>query len=388
MSRGEGLLFALALAAAAMSLGYLAICVWAGLLWRGRGSKPATQSTCPAVTILKPLCGAEPGLAENLRSFCDQTYPTFQILFGARESDDPALEVAREVAAAFPDRDITVLAGSQPLGENRKVNTLAHLIQYARYDVLVVADSDISVGPDYLREVVAPLSDPSIGIVTCLYRAASTGSLWSRLVALGIEEWFLPAVLVSRAFGSSVYCSGSTIALRRTVLEATGGFETLAGFLADDFELGRRIRQLGLRSVLSRHEVTTTVHEPDFRALFTHELRWMRTIRAVQPLGHAFLFMSNALPMTLLAACFGGRHPWALLLFPLALALRVALHYTLPRAPAANSQWAAWAIPLRDFLSFGVWIASFSNRSVIWRNQTMAVRPDGILYRSETPRPA
>jgi len=145
---------------------------------------------------------------------------------------------------------------------------------------------------------------------------------------------------------------------------------------------------LGLKSIVSAHEVTTIVHEPDFRSLLAHELRWMRTIRAAQPLGHAFLFTSNALTMTLLPAWFAGRHPGLLLLFPLALALRVGLHFALPRPQTADNRWAVWKLLLRDFLSFGVWIASFSTRQVTWRSQTLRVRPDGVLYRSGTPRPA
>jgi ceramide glucosyltransferase len=339
----------------------------------------------------------EAELEENLRSFCEQTYPTVQLLFGARDDTDPALDVARRVAAAYPDRDVTVLAGAQPLGTNRKIDTLANLLPSARHDVLVIADSDIHVGPEYLHHVVAPLlMDPSVGLVSCLYRGMPTPSFWSRLGALAIDEWFLPSVLVSRVLGSSAYCSGATMVLRRGVLERIGGLEALAPRLADDYEMGARVRQLGLRSVIAQYEVMTTVHEPDARALVKHELRWMRTIRAAQPLGHAFMFITYAVPLTVIAALFAPLVPWLLALPLLAIALRVALHIVLQRGAPTDVGAARrevvrryqvlWLIPLRDLLSFGIWIASFTSREVVWRRLAMRVRTDGVLLGGEDGR--
>lgn len=392
----ESIAFALALAVAGLSLVYVAACIVVVSMWRWRWAEvPATAF--PPVSVLKPLCGSEPGLEENIRSFCEQSYPAMQILFGARASDDPALDAARRVPAAFPGRDIRILAGDTPLGANRKINTLAHLLPSARHDVLVIADSDIRVGPAYLREVATPLADASVGLVTCLYRGIPTPSVWSRLAALGIDEWTMPSVLVSRMLGSTAYCSGATMALRREVLEAIGGFPVLARLLADDHELSARISALGLRIVVSRYEVATTVHEPDFRALFTHELRWMRTIRTAQPIGHAFLFITYALPMTLVALPFAARHAWVLALPLLALALRTVLHGVVqypvmldapvPPRTMYHDRRSIWLVPARDLLSFAVWIASFASRRVTWRERTMHVRPDGVLLTLEEGRP-
>ncbi|HET7295626.1 MAG TPA: bacteriohopanetetrol glucosamine biosynthesis glycosyltransferase HpnI, partial [Gemmatimonadales bacterium] len=272
MIEGPRIAFVLAVVLGGLSLLYAALCVVAVVAWRRRRADPA-GTELPPVTVLKPLCGLEPDLEENLRSFCHQAYPTVQLLFGARSGDDPALEVARRVAAEFPGREIEVLSGERALGGNRKINTLANLLPSARHDVFVIADSDIRVGPTYLREVVTPLLDPAVGLVTCIYRGAPTGPFWSRFGALAIDEWVFPSVLVSLVLGSTDYCSGATMALRRDTLEAIGGFAALAPWLADDHELGARVWALGLRRVVSRYEVATTVHEPDFRTLFAHELR-------------------------------------------------------------------------------------------------------------------
>ena len=381
--------FVLAVVLAGLSLLYTAMCFVTAVAWRRRRAD-ASATALPPVTVLKPLCRLEPDLEANLRSFCEQMYPTVQLLFGARSGDDPALEVARRVAAAFPERDIEVLSGERALGGNRKVNTLANLLARARHQVLVIADSDIRVGPTYLRDVVTPLRDAAVGLVTCTYRGAPTRCFWSRLGALAIDEWVFPSVLVSLALGSSDYCSGATMALRRQTLEAIGGFAALAPWLADDHELGARVCALGLRTVVSRYEVTTTVHEPSFQALFAHELRWLRTIRTSQPLGHAFLFITYVVPMTLLALPFAPRHPLALALPLLGLALRVAVHYLVqypvlsdarvPPRTLAGDRGSVWLIPLRELLSLGVWIASFAGLRVIWREGALQVRSNGTLF--------
>src|SRR6185437_10958145 len=313
---------------AELSLVYVAACIVAAWRWQRRviSTPPGgagTEPDWPSVAILKPLCGMEPALEDNLRSFCDQQYPAFEVLMGARNSADLALTVAERVAAQSRGR-AQVVPGARPLGANQKINTLAHLGAQATPEVVVMSDSDIGVGPGYLAAVVTPLLDPRVGIVTCLYRGVPVGSLWSRLGALGINEWFLPSVLLSRALGSEAYCSGSTMAIRRNVLEAIGGFAVLAPRLADDHELGARIRRLGLRNVVSHYEVATTVDEPSLGTLIQHELRWMRTIRTVHPVGHAFSVITYALPMTLLcAAMLMHRQPWALGLPAVAIALRL-----------------------------------------------------------------
>jgi ceramide glucosyltransferase len=386
-----------AITLAELSLVYVIACIvvtweWQRGLARRRPGASATGSHSPSVAVLKPVCGVEPDLEANLRSFCIQAYPHFEVIIGARDATDAALPVARRVASGAGTHGRIVVGGPW-LGPNQKVNTLAQLGRHAEADVVVISDSDIRVDARYLAAVVEPLADPTVGVVTCLYRGAPTGTLWSQLGALAINEWFLPSVLVSRALGSEIYCSGATMAMRREVLDAIGGFEALAPLLADDHELGARIRRLGLRSVVSHYEVSTTVDETSLRALVHHELRWMRTIRVVQPLGHACSVVTYALPMTLPAALFAPQHPVLLGLPLLALAARLALHWVVSRGPApigrdrrgsaASGQSWLWLVPLRDLLSFAIWTASFANRRVVWRQQALHVRADGVLCGDE-----
>jgi ceramide glucosyltransferase len=382
-----------ALAFAVFSLVYVALGVVATLVWRLRVPRHPVPSPLPYISVLKPLCGLEPGLDENLRSFCRQSHPNYELLIGARDANDPALDVARRIAAEFPHVDIRIIPGATRLGENRKVNTLAHLMPLARYDYLVIADSDIRVGPEYLRRVVEPLMDSSVGIVSCSYRGRPVGNFWSELGALAIDEWFIPSVLVSRALGSNAYCSGTTMALRREVLDAAGGFEVLAPLLADDYELGIRVRHLGLHCVIPHYEVAATVNEPTFLDLARHELRWMRTIRTVTPVGHALSFLTYVVPLALLAAAANDFAPWTLGLTALAIALRIALHYVVSQPAAWDPDrlaaqiprpwYLVWLVPVRDVLSFFMWVWSYMSRRVTWRGTELWVRRDGVLRTSE-----
>jgi ceramide glucosyltransferase len=402
MSAVSTVLMVVVVTLAELALAYVVTCIAAAWGWHrtvaaGVAQLSSSRDAHPSVAVLKPLCGLEPDLEDNLRSFCDQTYPHFDVIMGAKDGADPALLVANRIAEDANGR-VRVVVGTRSLGPNQKVNTLALLGDQVESDVIVISDSDIRVGPTYLEAVVEPLLDPSVGVVTCLYRGAPTKSLWSALGALAINEWFWPSVLVSRALGSDTYCSGATIAMRREVLEAIGGFGTFASLLADDHELGARIRQLGLRSIVSHYEVATSVDEPSLAALLRHELRWMRTIRTVQPLGHACSIVTYALPMTLLATLFANRHPWLLGLPVLAVVLRLALHWVVSRGAAPLGRaWSgraldlsasAWLVPIRDLVSFYVWVASFANRRVVWRHQSLQVRSDGVLCGSKEAMPA
>jgi ceramide glucosyltransferase len=402
---GQRVASAAVLVLATLSLLYLVACIAVTWLWnraRAPGEWEAEADgkdvLLPPVSILKPLCGLEHELEANLRSFCDQTHPAVEVLFGARDPADPALAVARHIATQT-DRDVRVIAGtggSRAPGANQKVNTLAALLPHARYDVIVVADSDIRVGPTYVERVTAPLLDPTVGVATCLYRGVPTDSPWSRLGALAIDEWFRPAALIARALGWGAQCFGATMAMRRDVLQAIGGFEPLASHLADDYELGARVRRLGLRTVVSGYEVATVVDEPTPADLLAHELRWMRVIRTVQPFGFAGMVITYAVPATLLAAAVSGR-PWALMLPVAAVLLRWALHWVAQGGPPTEvvtgphrgprATGMSWLVPLRDLMSFGVWGASFASRRVVWRQQTLRLHANGVLYGGEEANP-
>ncbi len=337
------------------------------------------------VSVLKPLCGAEPHLYDNLRSFFAQAHPAFQLVFGVREADDPAVAVVQRLRAEFPAVDAALVIDSRVHGANLKVSNLINLLAAARHDWLVLADSDIGVAPDYLEHVTVPLAQPDVGVVTCLYRGVPRAGLWSRLGALFIDDWFAPSVQVSNAFGSTRFAFGSTIALRRETLQAAGSFESLRDVLADDFWLGEFTRRRGLRTVLSHVVVTTDVIEGSLKQLWRHELRWLRTIRAAEPAGFAFTFVTFTFPV-LLAGLALARTEVALGLTVIGAAARLVLHYL-------QRQWRLepspkheiLLLPLRDGLMLATWAAAMAGSRVQWREQALDARLDALITGSGLP---
>jgi len=352
---------------------------WVAVLrMRRKAAAASLPDRPPPVTILKPLCGAEPELYECLRSFCDQAYPSFQIVFGVRDRDDPAVDVVSRLRAEFPAADLAVAIDRRQHGNSRKVSSLINMMALARHDFLVIADSDIRVERDYLAKVVAPLLDAKVGIVTCLYRGNPRPGFWSLLGSMFIDEWFMPSVCVTAMAGSQSFAFGATIAIRRQVLARIGGFEAIASQLADDFRIGELTRGLGLRTVLSEVVVDTCVDERTLSDLLRHELRWLRTIRAVRPAGYSFSFITFGLPVaalgTLLAA---GARP-AVICFGTTVLARLMLHSAVRRTNSAL--WHLWVLPLRDGLGLALWAWGFAARSVHWRNHRYRVIRDGSVH--------
>ncbi len=331
----------------------------------------------PAVTILKPLCGEEHELYECLRSFCDQMYPRFQIVFGVSDGDDPAVAVVNRLQREFPAVDMQIAIDRRQHGSSRKVSNLINMMSLARHDYLVISDSDVRVLPDYLARVVSPLLDPEVGIVTCPYRGAPRPGLWSLLGSLFINEWFTPSVRVAAMFGSRSFAFGATIAMRRQVLASAGGFAAIANQLADDYRLGELTRRLGLRTVLSDVVVETCVDEGTFGDLVRHELRWLRTIRAVRPLGYSLLFITFGVPVALVGCLLAGGAWSALAMLVITALARVVLHWTGRRRPSSPAQLLA--LPLRDGLTLALWAWGFVNRRVHWRDDRYRVTRDGSV---------
>jgi len=360
-----------ALAAFAMAYGVIA-CIAVSM--RVRTSR-LTPKKLPAVTILKPLCGAEPETYECLRSFCDQAYEEFQVIFGVRDSDDPALAIVDRLKQEFPQRDLQVVVDRREHGSSRKVSNLANIMALARHEFLVLSDSDVRVQRDYLARIVAPLLDRGVGIVTCAYRGCPRRGLWSLLGSLLINEWFIPSVLVAAMAGSRSFAFGATIAMRRQVLERIGGFASIADQLADDYRLGELTRRLGLRTVLSEVVVDVCVAERSFGDLVRHELRWLRTIRAIQPLGYAFTFVTFGVPVAALGTLLDGGAAPAVGLLAATAAARVMLHLSM-REPGRNRTQLA-LLPLRDLLISSLWAWSFVTRHVHWRDERYEVTRDG-----------
>lgn len=374
------MLLGLSLALLAAGHGFIALVAMAASF---RRPQVLPEDRLP-VSILKPLCGAEPQFYENLRSFCMQDYPDFQLVCGVRDADDPAIAVVRRLQREFPALDLDLVIDPRLHGSNYKVSNLINILPRCRHDRLVLADSDICVASDYLAEVVAPLEDTTVGIVTCLYRGRAASGVWSRLGALFIDDWFAPSVWVAHLFGSRAFAFGATIALRRETLTAIGGFGAIADQFADDYRLGELTRRLGLRTVLSPHTVTTDVVEADPKSLFEREVRWLRTIRSIQPLGFAFCFITFSLPLALAGFLLSPDAPAAKVGLGATLAARLALHaIQRKRAGGAVLSEIGLMVP-RDFLSLVLWCASFASWRVRWGGQWFLAEREGVVREIET----
>jgi len=367
-----------------LAASYAALTMIAVVVWQIRAA--ATHSLrLPPVTVLKPLCGSEPGLYEHLRSFCRQDYPEFQIVFGVLDADDPALAVVQRLVTEFPSLPIEVVVDPQQHGSNRKISNVVNMVARARHDVLAIADSDTFVRPDYLSIVTAPLLDHKVGLVTCLYQDMPTQPVWSRLGAMYINEWYMPSVLLTRLFGYQGYASGQTLCLRRDTLGAIGGLAAVANHLADDYRLGELVRGLGLRIVLSPNEVMAEHHEPDLASLTRHELRWMRTIRALRPLSFRMMFLTFSLPLAILGIVLTAAEPsqsvaaWAL--FGITVAARLGLHFAYRLRGDRPLLSDFWLLPARDLLIFWVWCRSFFTSRITWRGTEFDVDADGVMHR-------
>lgn len=341
----------------------------------------------PSVTILKPLHGAEPGLPDNLRSFLDQDHPgPVRLVCGVQSPADPAVAVVEALRAAHPDRRIALVVDGRLHGTNRKVSNLVNMSAGIDGDVVVLADSDIRVGRDYLRRLVAALDDPAVGAATCLYHGVPAAGTWSRLSGLGIDTHFLPGVVMGLALGLARPCMGSTVALRRGTLERVGGFRSLADALADDYELGAAVRRLGLRVVVPPFTVGHVCPERSAAELWRQELRWQRTIRLIDPPGHLGSVLGHPLAFALAALALVPGPVAAAVAFT-AIAARVALCLAVERAFGLNPH-RYWLIPARDLLSFAVFVASFLGRGVAWRGHRYDVARSGALIPKTRPDPS
>jgi ceramide glucosyltransferase len=346
----------------------------------------APEADAPAVTILKPLHGAEPELFANLRRFCLQDYPgPVQIVFGVSDRADPAIEVVREIVAAFPGHDLKLVINSRRHGSNRKISNLVNMVAEANHDVLVISDSDIVVDSAYLKDVVASLQQPGVGLVTCLYRGIATQDagqgagrgIWAKLSAAAIDYHFLPSVLVGLLLRLAAPCFGSTIAIRKETLAEIGGLQSVADQLADDYALGAAVRRAGFSIAIPAYIVGHQCTQSTAHGLLRHELRWARTIRSVDPAGFAGTVITHAWPLALLGLLLGGMTPLAVLV-PTALVCRAALQMELDRAFHLRRGFYWWG-PLRDLLSFAVFVASFFGRGVEWRGHRYGVQADNTL---------
>ncbi len=360
---------------------------------------PGSETKLPPVSILKPLKGVDPNIWGNFCSHCEQDYPQFQLIFGVSDAADPAIEIVRKLQAKYPKLAIELIVCDRILGTNIKVSNLAQMLPSARHEILLVNDSDIRVPSNYLRNVVSPLADDSVGLVTCLYRGAPAPTLGSRLEALGIGTDFIPGVLSARFLEKGLrFGLGSTLAFRRRDLEAIGGFETLLDYLADDYELGRRIASAGKKVELSTAIVTTFLPAYTMREFFRHQLRWSRTIRDARPWGYSGLLFTFGLPWALVTLLAARGATWAWILLAITLVVRLMTGFVAAvlvlngrKDDGRNNDGHendgrnddeffrdVALLPLRDLIAPLVWAASFLGNRIHWHGDVFDLK-DGRL---------
>jgi ceramide glucosyltransferase len=362
--------------AALAALGYTAAAIAASAHF-GRRERERAEAA-PPVTLLVPLRGAEPLLEENLRAFAEQDYPELQLVLGVARADDPALPIARRVAAALPERRIDIDIGEDASARNPKLANVLSMMRLVRNTTLILADSDTRVDADYVRAVTAPLQSPEIGAVTCLFSGVPDETFASQLGAMFMNEQFIPSALVDRLFGPLRHCFGPTNAFRAAVLQSIGGFEALAPHLADDFMLGHFIAQRGLRVVISKYVIRTMVSDSTLPILWEHELRWHRTIRGLQPLGYAGMFLTFPVPLALLGFILARRRVPAGTLLATAILARVALQRVAARALGVPPA-PLWMIPARDCFGLAVWARALTGHNVRWRGAPLQMAAGDFL---------
>ncbi len=373
---------------------YYLLCLWSAARFlherkaaEGPGDSISGQvrpaHTAPPISILKPLKGTDPEMYDSFRSHCLQDYPEYEIIFGISDPHDPAIANVKALQREFPNRRIHLVVSEKILGSNVKVSNLAQMLPEARYDLLIVNDSDIRVEADYLRRVTEPLADARVGMVTCLYRGVAGAPLGSRLEALGISTDFCPSVLAARQLEDGIHFGlGSTLAFRRADLEEIGGFASFVDYLADDYELGKRIAELGLSVKLSEVVVETYLPAYTLREFFAHQLRWARGVRNARAGGYLGLVFTFGVFWASLAVAASGGAVWAWGALAATLFLRFAVALVVGRGVLNDRQGAKylWLIPLRDLVAVAVWMACFGGHTVTWRGDRFQLR-NGKLNR-------
>jgi ceramide glucosyltransferase len=374
-------------AGALAGIGYYLACLWSARDYLGTTSPGGSNlQHLPPVSILKPLKGEDPEIYESFRSHCLQDYPEYELIFGVSDPADPAGLAVERLRCEFPDRAIQLMVCSQQFGANAKVSNLAQMLRASRYDHLIVSDSDIRVGPDYLRRVIAPLANPNVGVVTCLYRGVAGKTLGSKLESLGISTDFTAGVLVARSLEHGIrFALGSTMAFRRHDLEAIGGFESFVDYLADDYELGKRIAGLGREVLISELIVDTFLPAYTLREFLAHQLRWARGVRDARPGGYLGLLFTFGWQWAVLAVLAARGAVWAWGLLLCAALLRMLTAWRVGSRVLKDPHVGRFLplLPLRDVTAVLIWLASFASNTVTWRGARFHLK-NGRLIRMDS----
>ena len=348
--------------------------------------RPPAESL-PPVSIMVPLYGADFKALENYAGLCRQDYPEYQIVFGVRESNDSSIPIIERLKSDFPERDIALVINSKVIGTNLKVSNLANMYTRVKHGHIVIIDSDIRVTADYLRAVTAPLANPRVGLVTCLYRAAETPDFAARLEAVGITAEFAPGVLMAWMLEGVRFALGSTMATTRARIDAIGGFAALADYLADDFMLGNLVAAEGYEVRLSQHVVETAMAPSGFAGMISHQMRWARSTRISRPLGYLGLILTYGTALAVLTVLVDRGSILSLSLLAITLILRLTMGWMIGvywlRDAILKRNF--WLLPLRDLLSFGIWCSSWIGKRVEWRGQAFQVARDGKMIQVHAP---
>jgi ceramide glucosyltransferase len=365
------------LIAASVLLGCWVYCVLA-IAASIRHTRSQARATCVQtlrVSILKPLSGLDEGLEDNLRTFFEQEYPHFEILFAVRHEWDPAVDVVRRLMAEFPSVSARLIFTGEPPYPHAKVYSLQSMFDQCRHDLVVMSDSDVRVGPDFCRSLVTEFGDERLGLVTCPYRAVPGNSVWSRLEALGMNTDFHAGLFTAVMMEGTKFAVGPTIVARRTVLSALGGIESVKDYIAEDFMLGRIASEMGFGVRLSPYVIEHRIGSETMKQNFSHRLRWARTSRRSRPWGYVGQFFTHSIPVTVVV-CGVLQHHWWLLL--VTAGLRALSAWTVSeRILRARISW--FLLPVQDVLGFAFWIAGFFGNSIHWRGQRYTLNRDGTV---------
>jgi ceramide glucosyltransferase len=341
-------------------------------------ARPSVLRVPVPISVLKPLSGADEGLELNLRSFFQQDYPDFELLFAVRRPDDPAVAVVVKLRQQFPGVPARLIVTGEPPYPNAKVYSLDRMLAEAQHELVVMSDSDIRVTPGMLRVIAAEFQDPRLGLTTCPYRAVPGVGLWSRLEAIGMNTEFLSGILVARIVEGMKFAVGPTIAARKNALEGIGGLEELRDYLAEDFVMGKLVHEKGWRVGLSSYVIEHRIGSQEFSENMRHRLRWARSTRRSRPGGYVGQLFTNPLPIALLLAVVKPGW-WPLLL--VTAALRAVAAWAVAgkvlHDPLTARRW--WLVPVQDLLGFAFWIAGFFGNTIEWRGRTFRLLPDGRL---------
>ena len=372
----------------AAAIAYLILALRATWKFRERPERVERGAgSLPGVSVLKPIHGDNPHLYACLASFCDQDWPTYEVIFGAHTADDPAIAVAKRLQAEMPNRDLRIVVDERLAGPNRKAANLANIYAHARYDIIVLADSDVEVDRNCLSSMAAPFRDDKVGAVASIYKGLAKGGAPARFAAHYINDWFVPSVLVDVSLRGIDFVFGAMSAVRRDALDAIGGFEHLSQCLAEDFAMGRLVDRRGWKVVLSPYACDTICAETTFGEMFRHEVRWQRSERACRPLDHFMSVVTWSLPL-LLILLLPQPSVLGLSIIAVEIVLRLLLHVLLRQRFRMRDRSSLWLVPVRECVCFAAWGGGLFGNTIQWGSETFTIKAFRELMRAADAAPA